>query len=67
VIGFPYIWFWRAKPGWDRGTPPRVFDRNRKGERCRVVARGRLNSALLEFADGYQVVTSRSGIRRATA
>lgn len=63
--GLPYVWFWRQKPGWDRGTPPRVFDRCRKGERCRVLARGRMNSALVEFEDGYRVVTSRSGIRRA--
>jgi hypothetical protein len=26
---------------------------------------GRMNSALLEFEDGYRVVTSRSGLRRA--
>jgi hypothetical protein len=52
----PYVWFWRQKPGYDRGTPPRVFDRCRKGERC---------SAVIEFADGYRVCTSRSGLRRA--
>lgn len=64
---FPYVWFWRQKPAWDRGTPPRVFDRERKGERCRVLARGTMNSALIEFVDGYRVVTSRSGLRRAGA
>lgn len=65
LVKFPYRWAWGQKPGWDRGTPPRVFDRDRKGERCRVLARGRLNSCLLEFVDGYRVVTSRNGLRRA--
>lgn len=60
-----YVWRWGQKPGWNRGTPPRVFDRDRKGERCRVLARGRMNSALIEFEDGYRVVTSRNGIKRA--
>jgi hypothetical protein len=54
----PYIWFWRQ-------SAKRVFDRDRKGERCRVVARGEMNSGLVEFEDGYLVVTSRSGLRRA--
>lgn len=27
---------------------------------CRVIARGRLNSCLVEFEDGYRVVTSRN-------
>lgn len=64
---FPYRWAWGQKPDADRGTPPRVFDRCRKGERCRVLARGRMNSALLEFEDGYRVITSRNGLRRAAA
>jgi hypothetical protein len=62
---FPYLWHWRQKPRWNRGTPPRMFDRDRKGERCRVVARGAMNSALVEFEDGYRTVTSRSGLRKA--
>jgi hypothetical protein len=71
AAGFPYVWAWGQKPGWGpsrgarRGTPPRVFDRCRKGERCRVLARGAMNSCLLEFADGYRTVTSRNGLRRA--
>lgn len=63
-VDFPYFWAWGQKPGWDKGTPPRMFDRSRKGERCRVVARGRMNSALVQFPDGYAVVTSRNGLRR---
>ena len=62
---YPYRWAWGQKPGWDRGTPPRMFDRDRKGERCAVLARGGMNSALVEFEDGYRVVTSRNGLRRA--
>jgi hypothetical protein len=63
---FPYVWVWtqpltplygERTSGW--------FDRDRKGMRCRIVARGALNSAMLEFEDGYRVVTSRSGIRKA--
>lgn len=36
----------------------------RLGQRCRVLARGGLNSVLVEFEDGYRVVTSRHYVRR---
>jgi len=68
---YPYLWAWGQKPGWTVGrdgklSPPRVFDRDRKDERCRVVARGSMNSALIEFeTDRYRTVTSRNGLRRA--
>lgn len=52
---FPYVWFWRR-------SAMRPIDR--KGEPCRVLARGRMNSALVEFEDGFRVVTSRNAIRR---
>lgn len=55
---FPYFWAWGE-------SAHRVFDRPRKGDRCRVVCRGSMNSALVEFEDGYRVVTSRNGLRRA--
>jgi hypothetical protein len=45
-------WWWRAR------LP------ERKGELCRVVARGAMNSVLVEFLDGYRVVTSRYAVRR---
>jgi hypothetical protein len=32
----------------------------RYGTRCKVLARGRLNSCLVEFKDGFRVVTSRN-------
>lgn len=37
----------------------------RFGEPCRIVAVGRMNSALVEFADGYRVITSRYAVRKA--
>jgi len=36
----------------------------RFGQRCRVLAVGRLNSALVEFEDGWRVVTCRYYVRR---
>jgi len=49
---WPYVWFWRKRlPG-------------RKGQPCRVLVRGKMNSALVEFPDGYRVVTSRFAVRR---
>ena len=38
---------------------------NRKGQRCRIMIRATMNSCLLEFEDGYKVVTSRNAIRKA--
>ena len=36
----------------------------RFGQLCRVLAVGRMNSALVEFADGYRAITSRYYVRR---
>ena len=36
-----------------------------KGRRCRVLCRGAMNSALVEFEDGTRHVISRNAIRRA--
>jgi hypothetical protein len=49
---YPYVWFWRSALG------------DRKGMPCRVLARGRMNSILVEFEDGYRVVTARYAVRR---
>lgn len=38
---------------------------DRKGQRCAVLARGSLNSCLVVFEDGYQVITSRNYLCRA--
>lgn len=38
-----------------------------KGRACRVLARGRMNSVLIEFTDtGQQEIVSRYAVRRAT-
>ena len=48
-----YKWFWKSK------LP------ERKNQLCRVLARGKLNSILVEFdKDGYRVVTSRFAVRK---
>lgn len=36
----------------------------RHGSHCRVLARGALNSCLVEFEDGFRVITSRNYVRR---
>ena len=53
VIHYPYIWRVRTR------LPERY------GQRCRVLARLAMNSAIVEFEDGYQVCTSRNYLRRA--
>lgn len=37
----------------------------RKGQTCRLIARGAMNSCLLEFEDGWRMVTSRNAIMKA--
>jgi len=49
---FDYIWFWRKR------LP------ERKNYPCRVLVRGGMNSILVEFEDGFKVVTSRWAVRR---
>jgi hypothetical protein len=51
---FPLVWRVRS----------RLPERYR--QRCRILKRSRrMNSALVEFSDGYRVVTSRNYVRRA--
>lgn len=47
---------------WNRPGLP-----GRKGMICRVLARGTMNSALVEFLDGFRAVTSRNALKRAEA
>ena len=54
AAAFPQVWRWRSR------LP------ERKGQRCRVTARGTLNSVRVEFPDGFWVVTSRWAVRRAS-
>lgn len=42
-----------------------VDRQGRKGERCAVTARGKMNSIRVVFADGYTMITSGNAIRRA--
>jgi hypothetical protein len=49
---FQYVWRVRTR------LPERF------GARCRVLARGAMNSALVEFEDGMRVVTSRNYFRK---
>lgn len=49
--GFPYIFRWNRM--------------GRKGQRCRVTARGAMNSCRVEFEDGFVAITSRNAIRKA--
>jgi len=53
VATMDHVWWWRAR------LP------ERKGQPCRVLARGAMNSVLVEFADGLRVVTSRYAVRKA--
>lgn len=50
---WPHLWHWRCR------LP------ERKGQPCRVLARGKMNSALVEFPDNFKVVTSRYAVRKA--
>lgn len=36
-----------------------------KGQRCRVLARGTMNSALVEFESGERHIVSRNALRKA--
>jgi hypothetical protein len=49
---FTHVWFWKSR------LP------ERKGQPCKVIARGRMNSILVEFEDGFIVVTSRYAVRK---
>lgn len=52
---FSHVWYWRKK------LP------ERKGQKCRILVRGKkMNSILVEFEDGFRIVTSRYAVRRAT-
>lgn len=49
-VTYSYVYFWSRQ--------------GRKGQPCRVIARGKLNSCCVEFEDGYKMITSRNAIRR---
>ena len=49
-----YPYYWRVKTRYPE----------RKGQACRVLVRGKMNSCLVEFEDGYRTVTSRNYVRK---
>ena len=51
AAAFPYVYFWHRM--------------DRKGQRCDVLARGKMNSCLVKFEDGFTAITSRNALRRA--
>jgi len=54
-----------AKPKYDKVWYSRARLPERKGQRCKVLVRGKMNSALVEFEDGFRVITSRYAVRKA--
>lgn len=54
-----------AAPAYDREWRWRATLPERKGQRCRIVARGSMNSCEIEFADGQRHIVSRFAIRKA--
>ena len=68
TASFPYIWSWGTSGSLHPDSRPRPGLRpelgKRKGQRCRVVARGAKNSVMIEFGDGYWTITSGNGLRR---
>ncbi|WP_298165325.1 hypothetical protein [Novosphingobium sp.] len=50
----PMTHYWRI-----RATLPERF-----GQPCRVIARGRMNSIQIEFADGVNHIVNRYAVRR---
>lgn len=60
AVTFDHVWWWRVRPV-DLVTGA-VTDR--KGQACRIVARGAMNSIDVEFPDGFRVITSRYAVRR---
>lgn len=58
-----YRYVWHNDPWHVPGVPERRIMLH--GRRCRVLARGTMNSALVEFEDGQREVISRNALRRA--
>jgi len=54
MASYPYTWHWRTKHG------------ERRRQRCRVWARGSMNSIGVEFEDGFRTVTGRFAVRKAS-
>jgi len=53
---YPYIYVWGNNP----------VRAKLKGQRCRIIVKGSMNSVGLEFRDGYQTISSVRALRKAT-
>lgn len=53
--GFNYVFCWKQSP---------MRPENRRGQKCRVLKRGWMNSILVEFEDGFKMLTSRRAVRK---
>jgi hypothetical protein len=51
---------WTHRYHWGN-TPERA---RRKGQLCRIISRGARQSILVEFDDGYRMITSMRAVRR---
>lgn len=60
MSGQTYIYSWGP-----RFTVSGLPVLSRKGERCELIARGAMNSALVRFGDGGLAVISRNALRKA--
>jgi hypothetical protein len=56
-----YVYCWGPRLKNYPGTLPQL---SRKGQKCMVLARGRMNSAKVEFGDGETAIVSRNSLRR---
>ena len=52
-IPYPYVFAWGNNPARAK----------RKGQRCRILCEGRLRSVLIEFEDGFRMVTSQRALK----
>jgi hypothetical protein len=64
---YPYVWHWRTAADPWKAPGARIAHpfADRVGQRLRVLARGSMNSALIEFEDGHRSVVSRNALKRA--
>lgn len=55
---------WPYRYSWAKTKQGPIDGGSRKGQPCRVTARGKLNSCRVEFQDGFVMITSRNAIRK---
>lgn len=58
---YNYIWRWKTNKHWTDGS---YVLAKYVGKRCRMVARGKMCTALIEFDDGFMVYASWRGLRK---